>query len=114
MYQHRDTSSPYVFPATNKKGERTHRTRIDRVRERILKAAGVTDLRTHDLRHDFATVVHDAGAPLAVVGRLLGHRDLRSTARYAHATEARMRSAVEQAAGSITGNVVALRDVDRS
>ena len=76
MYQHRDQTSPFVFPATNNKGERSHRRRIDRARERILKAAGIGDLRTHDLRHDFATIVHDAGAPLAVVGRLLGHRDL--------------------------------------
>jgi site-specific recombinase XerD len=83
-------------------------SRMVRARERILKAASIDDLRTHDLRHDFATIVHDAGAPLAVVGRLLGHRDLRSTARYAHATEARMRSAVEQAAGAITRTVVPL------
>jgi integrase len=108
MHQHRDRTSPFVFPATNNKGERGHRRRIDRARERILKAAGVGDLRTHDLRHDFATIVHDAGAPLAVVGRLLGHRDLRSTARYTHATEARMRAAVEQAANAIAGVVVPL------
>jgi integrase len=108
MHQHRDQTSPFVFPATSNKGERSHRRRIDRARERILKAAGIGDLRTHDLRHDFATIVHDAGAPLAVVGRLLGHRDLRSTARYAHATEARMRSAVEQAANAIVGVVVPL------
>ena len=106
MYQNRDAGSPFLFPATNKRGERTHRTRIYRPRERILKAAGIRDLRTHDLRHDFATIVHDAGAPLAVVGRLLGHSDLRSTARYAHATEARMRAAVEQAANAIGGGVV--------
>jgi integrase len=109
MHQHRDPTSPFVFPTINKKGERTHRTRIDRARERILKAAGIADLRTHDLRHDFATIVHDAGAPLAVVGRLLGHRDLRSTQRYAHPTEGGMRNAVEQAAAAIGGNVVPLK-----
>jgi integrase len=109
MNQSRDNSSPFVFPATNKKGERTHRRRIDRARERILKAAGIGDLRTHDLRHDFATIVHDAGAPLAVVGRLLGHSDLRSTARYAHATERGLRRAVEQAANAIGGGVVPLK-----
>jgi site-specific recombinase XerD len=61
------------------------------------------------LRHDFATIVHDGGAPLAVVGRLLGHRDLRSTARYAHPNERGMRTAVEQAAVAIVGNVVPLK-----
>jgi integrase len=109
MYQHRDPSSQYLFPATNKMREPTHRKRIDVTRLRILQAAGITDLRTHDLRHDFATVVHDAGAPLAVVGRLLGHRDLRSTARYSHPTERGLRAAVETAAETITGNVVSLK-----
>jgi integrase len=108
MHQHRDHATDYLFPATDRKGRPTHRRRIDDARLRILDAAGITDLRAHDLRHDFATIVHDAGAPLAVVGRLLDHRDLRSTARYAHATEARMRSAVEQAAEVIGGNVVPL------
>lgn len=109
MHQHRDPSSDYLFPATNKKGERTHRRRIDDARLRILKAADIVDLRAHDLRHDFATVVHDAGAPLAVVGRLLGHRDLRSTARYSHPTERGLRAAVEQAAEVIGGVVVPLK-----
>jgi len=35
-----------------------------------------------------------AGAPLAVVGRLLGHRNLRSTQRYSHATKEGLRDAV--------------------
>jgi integrase len=101
LYQHRDQTSPYLFPAINKKGEATHRTRINRPRERILQAAGISDLRTHDLRHSFATTVHDAGTPLAVVGKLLGHRDLRSTQRYAHATQRAMRAAVEHAANAL-------------
>jgi integrase len=108
LFQHRDHSTDYLFPATDRKGQRTHRRRIDDARLRILKAAGITDLRAHDLRHDFATIVHDAGAPLAVVGRLLGHRDLRSTARYSHPTERGLRAAVEQAAEAITGTVVPL------
>jgi integrase len=109
LFQHRDPSSDYLFPATDRKGRPTHRRRIDDARLRILKSAGITDLRAHDLRHDFATIVHDGGAPLAVVGRLLGHRDLRSTARYAHPNERGMRTAVEQAAVAIVGNVVPLK-----
>jgi integrase len=108
VHRHRDPSSPYLFPAIDRKGQATHRRRIDDARLRILKAAGITDLRAHDLRHDFATIVHDRGAPLAVVGRLLGHRDLRSTARYSHPTERGLRAAVEQAAEAITGTVVPL------
>ena len=57
LFQHRDPSSDYLFPAVDRKGQRTHRRRIDDARLRILKAAGITDLRAHDLRHDFATIV---------------------------------------------------------
>src|SRR5262249_33139148 len=111
MYQHRDPSSEYLFPAVNRRGERSHRKRVDDARLRILKAAGISDLRTHDLRHDFAAIVHDAGAPLAVVGRLLGHRDLRSTARYSHPTERGLRAAVETAAEAIgIGNIAPFRN----
>jgi integrase len=107
MYQQCDQSSPYVFPAVNINGELTHRTRVDRSWDRIRATAEIKNLRLHDLRHAFATAVHDAGAPLAVVGRLLGHRNLRSTQRYSHATERGLRVAVEYAAEAI-GNVVPL------
>jgi integrase len=101
MYQQRDPSSLYVFPAVTIDGKPTHRRRVDHPWVRIRAAAEIKNLRLHDLRHAFATSVHDAGAPLAVVGRLLGHRNLRSTQRYSHATERGLRVAVEYAAEAI-------------
>ncbi len=42
--------------------------------------AELDDVRFHDLRHSFAV---GAGIPLAVIGGLLGHRSVQTTARYA-------------------------------
>ncbi|MBI2217426.1 MAG: tyrosine-type recombinase/integrase [Candidatus Rokubacteria bacterium] len=38
----------------------------------------------HSLRHTFATLLYGATKDLTLVGRALGHRDIRSTQRYAH------------------------------
>ena len=42
----------------------------------------------HDLRHSFASFMVNAGRSLYEVQRLLGHRDITTTQRYAHLTQA--------------------------
>ena len=49
-----------------------------------LKRAGIEDFRWHDLRHTFASIGAGASLGLPVVGRLLGHSQPQTTARYAH------------------------------
>lgn len=51
---------------------------------RACKAAGVHDLHLHDLRHDFASRLINAGASLYQVQHQLAHSDPRTTQRYAH------------------------------
>ena len=51
---------------------------------RIRRAAGVDDVRLHDLRHSFASVAAAQKGSLPMIGRLLGHNHTRTTARYAH------------------------------
>ena len=77
-----DFSQPgeIVFP--NKKGER-----LDNVNtsfRNLLKAAGITDFRFHDIRHHYASMLVQEGVQLYTVKELLGHSDFKMTQRYAH------------------------------
>lgn len=51
---------------------------------RALKAAGISGVRFHDLRHTFASHYIMAGGDLLTLSRLLGHSTTAMTQRYAH------------------------------
>jgi integrase len=51
---------------------------------RACKAAGIEDFSMHDLRHTYASQLRMQGVDLHTLGQLLGHKDLRMTARYSH------------------------------
>ncbi len=74
------------------------RTWITSVRNRI---KGLEDVRLHDLRHSMASDAIMAGVPLAVVGKILGHRKPETTARYAHIADSVLSDAVEKVAEAI-------------
>jgi integrase len=52
--------------------------------EAITRAAGLPELRIHDLRHSFASVGAGGGMGLPIIGKLLGHAQPATTLRYAH------------------------------
>jgi integrase len=52
--------------------------------QRVRARAGLKDARIHDLRHTFASVAVAAGQGLPMIGKLLGHSQVQTTARYAH------------------------------
>jgi integrase len=62
---------------------------------RSVKAAGISDLRQHDLRHVFAIRRLRGGANLVAVSALLRHASTRMSERYLHVTRADLRAAVE-------------------
>jgi integrase len=69
----------------------------------IRKAAGLGDVRIHDLRHSFASAAVAQGLSLPVIGRLLGHSSTQTTARYAHLSDEVTRAAAEATGEAIAG-----------
>jgi integrase len=74
---------------------------------------GVTDSRQrvvfHTLRHTFASWLVMKGQPLYTVSKLLGHKDLKMTERYAHLAPDTQRAAVVRLEGSLQINEVKLQ-----
>ena len=58
----------------------------------IQKQANLPDVRIHDLRHTFASLLVSGGASLEMIGKLLGHSQMRTTQRYAHLIDAPLRA----------------------
>ena len=48
------------------------------------RRAGLPDVRLHDLRHSFASMLINGGRSLYEVQRILGHAHIKTTQRYAH------------------------------
>jgi integrase len=82
--------------------------------QRVAARAGLPGVRMHDLRHSFASVAVSDGASLYVTAKLLGHRQSRTTERYAHLSDSPVRAAAERTAkrladamrGDVTGGEV--------
>jgi integrase len=67
----------------------------------IRKAAGLDDLRLHDLRHAFASVAASSGMGLPIIGKMLGHTQAATTHRYAHLASDPVKAAAATVAGKI-------------
>lgn len=90
--------SEYLFPSTNG----TWRTEINDAWNRIRKAAGLKDFRLHDLRHSFASIGASNGLSLEMIGSLLGHGEVTTTARYSHLFDDALRSAANLIGGKLS------------
>ncbi len=69
----------------------------------IRKAAELEGVRIHDLRHSFASVGAGASLGLPVIGKLLGHSQPATTARYAHLDADPLRKAADTIGAAISG-----------
>jgi integrase len=76
-------------------GERPgqHLVNLEKPWRRIRKAAQLDDARLHDLRHSFASVAASGGQSLVIIGKMLGHSQPATTARYAHLADDPVRAA---------------------
>ncbi|CUH49807.1 site-specific integrase [Ruegeria atlantica] len=77
----RDPESSYVFPGKKPDSPLVNLSKPWKV---ICEAAELTDIRIHDLRHTAASIAVGQGVALPIIGRLLGHTQTQTTARYAH------------------------------
>jgi integrase/recombinase XerD len=76
----------WLFPGKTPSGQRSLGA-LQRVVRRAVVAAGLTKkVSLHTLRHSYATHLLEAGVDVVTIQRLLGHRDLQTTARYLHLT----------------------------
>jgi len=69
--------------------------------QRVRARAGLKDVRIHDLRHTFASTAVASGQGLPMIGKLLGHTQVQTTARYAHLAA----EPVKMAADSVAQNL---------
>ena len=64
------------------------------------------NLRLHDLRHSFASRALALGESLPMIGKLLGHSQLQTTARYAHLARDAVHTAASDVADSIGADIL--------
>jgi integrase len=67
----------------------------------VCRAAGLEGVRLHDLRHSFASVGAGASMGLPIIGKLLGHTQASTTARYAHLDADPLRRAADTIGATI-------------
>jgi site-specific recombinase XerD len=83
----------WLFPG-EKPGEPVTRGTVHRMCVEAGRRSGIgKHVHPHSLRHAFATHLLDDGASLPVIQVLLGHRNLKTTARYLHVSETAVQSA---------------------
>ena len=81
-------------------GEPPHRPAASRG-DALAERAGLKDVRIHDLRHSFASGGLLVGEGLPMIGKLLGHTQVQTTARYAHLANDPVKSAANRIASRI-------------
>lgn len=69
--------------------------------QRVRARAGLKDVRIHDLRHTFASTAVAAGQGLPMIGKLLGHTQVQTTARYAHLAAEPVKTAADFVADTL-------------
>ncbi len=95
--------NPYVIPG---KIRGKHLRNLNDPWDLIRKRAGIEDMRLHDCRHSFASRALALGEGLPMIGKLLGHARVETTARYAHLARDSVRESAIRISDSIAGDLL--------
>ena len=102
--QQRKSNSEYVFPSPT--GGPISPDSVLHMLHRVLKRAGLPQIRFHDMRHTFATVALQNGVDIKTVSGMLGHYSAGFTLdTYAHVTTQAQRQAANTMANILSGAV---------
>lgn len=92
--------SEYVFPS---RSLASHQTDLKHFWESVREKAGLNDLRLHDLRHTFASILASGGESLHLIGKMLGHTQAQTTMRYAKFYDEPLKKAAEKVGKKVSG-----------
>jgi integrase len=99
MRKDADEDATYVFPGRGA----PHRFDIKKPWAKLCRDANLKNARVHDLRHTYASMLVSSGETLPIIGRLLGHTQPATTARYAHLMDDPLRKATERVGAMVSG-----------
>ena len=99
----RPDGNPWVIPGRR---PNTRLVNLDYYWKRVAAEAGLKDVRLHDTRHSYASRALALGESLSLIGRLLGHSRVTTTARYAHLVRDAEKAAAGRVGESIGAHVV--------
>jgi hypothetical protein len=100
---------PWLFPGDTA-GQPVQELR--RFWARIQAECGIEDVRIHDLRHTFASLLVSGGASLEMIAKLLGHSQTQTTQRYAHLMDSPLRAGVDAVGSAFRPRPKLVHDAD--
>ena len=100
--------NPWVI-VSRKRGEHLHN--INQPWDLIRRRADLRDVQLHDLRHSWASRALALGESLPMIGKLLGHTQVETTARYAHLARDSVKESAARVAASIGADLYKHREV---
>jgi integrase len=105
------TDGAFVLPAAKGNGNYTG---LQKDWERVRERARLPGLRIHDMRHSFASFAVADGHSLFLIGKVLGHKQARTTEGYAHLAADPLRAVADKTAARIAAAMKAPNDKSAS
>ena len=84
----------------------THLSNVDETWRRVRAQAGLEGVRVHDCRHSYASRALVLGEGLPMIGKLLGHRKVKTTARYTHLARDTEKASAAKVGSSIAADLL--------